>query len=133
MSIFHSKTVIRKSSRLCIFAITLCILLLTGCSAMKQRAADTKARETFESGGYTWAIPADTAGGNTIRTRGLPSQQIATTAIRYTVQQIWPCCTIYRQEGQQPCARISSFQFQLRTITIRLGGRVAQGNYTLTQ
>lgn len=80
MSIFHSKTVIQNSSRLCVFTITLCTLLLTGCAAIKQQAADTKARGTFESGGYTWEIPADTAGGNTIRTRGLPSKQIATTA-----------------------------------------------------
>jgi hypothetical protein len=80
MSISHSNTVIRNSSRLCIFTITLCTLLFTGCSAIKQQAADTKARGTFESGGYTWAIPADSAGGNTIRTHGLPSRQIATTA-----------------------------------------------------
>jgi uncharacterized protein YceK len=77
MSLFRSKTEIRNSYRLCIFTIT---LLLAGCSAIKQQAAETKARGTFESGGYTWEIPADTAGGNTIRTHGLPSKQIATTA-----------------------------------------------------
>ncbi len=80
MSIFHSKIVIQNSYRLCILTITLCTLLLTGCASIKQRAADTKARGTFESGGYTWEIPADSAGGNSIRTHGLPSRQIATTA-----------------------------------------------------
>jgi len=56
-------------------------ILLSGCfEGVKRQRAETEARGTIEAGGYTWTIPADSAGGNTIQTRGLPSKQAATEA-----------------------------------------------------
>ena len=58
-------------------AITTCI---GGCAGMQRQIAEMKARGTIEGGGYTWQIPAESEGGNTIQTRGLPSRQAATEA-----------------------------------------------------
>ncbi len=41
---------------------------------------EMNARETIEAGGYTWKIPADSEGGSTVQTQGLPSRQAATNA-----------------------------------------------------
>lgn len=65
------------------FSITfgLCFAaVLAGCGAMQQQAQETKARGTIEAGGYTWNILAESEGGNTISTNGLPSRQHATDA-----------------------------------------------------
>ncbi len=55
-------------------------IILTGCAGIKRQAAEMEARGTIEAGGYTWKIPADSEGGNTIQTNGLPSKQAATEA-----------------------------------------------------
>ena len=64
-------------------AVSACFLgaaALTGCGAMQKQAEETKARGTVETGGYTWNILAESEGGNTISTNGLPSRQNATDA-----------------------------------------------------
>jgi hypothetical protein len=56
------------------------VAALTGCGAMQKQVEETKARGTVETGGYTWNILAESEGGNTISTNGLPSRQHATDA-----------------------------------------------------
>jgi hypothetical protein len=53
-------------------------LLLSACAGVQQQAAQTKARGTIESGGYTWTIPMDTEGAVQVQTTGLPTRQAAT-------------------------------------------------------
>ena len=52
---------------------------VAGCAGINQQIAETRQRGTIESGGYTWQIPADSEGGNTVQAQGLPSRQVATT------------------------------------------------------
>lgn len=59
-------------------AIAGAALLLSACAGVQQQAAETKARGTIESGGYTWSIPLDTEGAVQVRTTGLPTRQAAT-------------------------------------------------------
>lgn len=64
----------------CVSLISISILL-SGCfEGVKRQRDEMEARGTIETGGYTWKIPAESAGGNTIETRGLPSKQAATEA-----------------------------------------------------
>jgi hypothetical protein len=72
---------IKKSTVISCVSLISISILLSGCfEGTKRQMAETKARGTIEGGGYTWDIPADSAGGNTIQTSGLPSKQAATEA-----------------------------------------------------
>jgi hypothetical protein len=53
-------------------------ILISACAGIQQQVAETKARGTIESGGYTWAIPMYTEGAVQVRTNGLPTRQAAT-------------------------------------------------------
>ena len=53
-------------------------MLLSACAGIQKQVAETKARGTIESGGYTWEIPMDTEGAVQVRTNGLPTRQAAT-------------------------------------------------------
>jgi len=55
-------------------------ILLSGCAGVNRQVKETLARGTIEAGGYTWQIPAESVGGNSIETHGLPSKQAATEA-----------------------------------------------------
>ena len=66
--------------KLVVLIFILITLVVGGCSGVKRRAAETQARGTIETGGYTWKISADSEGGNTIRAHGLPGRQAATDA-----------------------------------------------------
>lgn len=67
----------RNVAVMCASAVAVAICV-AGCAGMNRQIAETKARGTIESGGYTWTIPTDSEGGNTIKTYGLPSRQAAT-------------------------------------------------------
>jgi len=64
-----------------VFCISAIIITgITGCAGAKRRVKEMNARGTIDAGGYTWRIPADSEGGNTVQTRGLPGRQAATEA-----------------------------------------------------
>jgi uncharacterized protein YceK len=61
-------------------ATTAFAVALAGCAGIQQQIAAKKARGTIEAGGYTWEIPDESEGGNTVSTHGLPPKQAATEA-----------------------------------------------------
>ncbi len=63
-----------------IILVVIVTTLLAGCAGVKRQVAEMEARGTIEAGGYTWKIRADSEGGNSIQTRGLPGRQAATDA-----------------------------------------------------
>ena len=63
--------------RLALFLISIAV---SGCAGIEQRAKESAARGTIETGGYSWRILADSEGGNMISANGLPGIQPATDA-----------------------------------------------------
>ena len=72
------KNAMIRNTILALGAIPLAIL--SACGALEKQMEETKARGTIETGGYTWNIIADSEGGNTISTNGLPGRQPAVDA-----------------------------------------------------
>jgi len=60
-----------------VIMLTTCV---TSCAGIKRQLAEMEARGTIEGGGYTWKIPAESEGGNSIQTHGFPGKQAATDA-----------------------------------------------------
>lgn len=56
------------------------VISISGCAGLNRQVAEMEARGTIEAGGYTWRIPTEYEGGNSVRTQGLPSRQAATEA-----------------------------------------------------
>ena len=62
-------------------------ILLSGCAGIKRQQKEMEARGTIDAGGYTWEIPAESVGGNTVRANGIPSVQAATEASNILCQK----------------------------------------------
>lgn len=88
----------RSAAVTCASAIAVAIFVI-GCAGMNREIEETKARGTIESGGYTWEIPAESEGGNTIRTHGLPSKQAATDASNILCKKHGRIAQFVDQEG----------------------------------
>lgn len=82
----------------CVSLISISILL-SGCAGLKKRAAETEARGTIENGGYTWKIQADSAGGNSIYTHGLPDRQAATNVSNQLCKKHGRVAQFVKQDG----------------------------------
>lgn len=86
------------------------VLQLAACAGIEQQAAETKARGTIESGGYTWEVPMDTEGAVMVRTRGLPTRQAATEVASTLCKKYGRVAQFVRQRGSLVLG-IQEFEF----------------------